>query len=340
MAKIVFDCGNGGHRWPWGGWCLTDGTALGGSETAVCMLAETFAKREHHVVILNNCTSMKNSGLIYENVHYIRYDTDCIPIINIDVLIGQRDINLLRERKAPIQIMYCHDVDHYPHTVRQEDIDNGIFDTIDSFAMLTPSQAARHTLIPDDKKFICPIGIDHKPFEVAESKNIERKPNRAIYFSQPGRGLHKLRELWLEVRKQIPNAELASYWWNPDEFLPSDLANGILPMERCDSYLLAEKISEANLLAMYSTFADECCPATMLLAQRGGAVPIAIAHGGIRDTLHFGHGTDHNMFVTALCNAFRDTSYTDNVRAEMVPWMKDNYKWEQVAEKWERHYNF
>lgn len=329
--RILFHVSTGGPDYAWGPWSLADGVGLGGSETCVVELARHLRVLGHEVTVSNNCHGQREG--FYDGVRYVNALLgEALP--ECDVVIAQRDWQLLERRIAPIQLLYCHDVPVPPHCPTDEEIAVGALANIDGVLLLNDYHAGLYARIPESKKFVLPIGIDHAPFQ---QPFIERIPGRCIYLSHPHRGLGELRYFWPQIKAQVPHATLQACWWEPqffDEYPPNgDL--GILPMKRCGADDLAQEILRADLFTYTSTFGAEISPAATILAQAGGAVPAVICAGGMHETVKFGHKATWVSFPMVVTDALLDRSGLEEIRPQMMAWAREIYAWDATAKRLE-----
>jgi hypothetical protein len=189
--------------------------------------------------------------------------------------------------------------------------------------------------IPEDKLAVIRIGIDQSMCGLPEGV-IQRDPAKVLYFSHPGRGLHKLREYWPEIKRQVPEATLASFWWEPEQFLPPDETLGILPMRSLNYQQIAVETFRAGIFGYPSVFAPEISPATTIKAQMGGAYPVVVIAGGMDETIHFGARTTHEHYIEAMVTALRQSlaGELEEERSIMQKWARKIYSWPTSAEEW------
>jgi glycosyltransferase involved in cell wall biosynthesis len=349
MSHVVIHCGTGGPNYYWDDSTIAQG--VGGSEEQVICFSRELTKRSHNVTVLNNCgqptgfpqlqwishpTSdiLGNTSLVVKpvsscSVNYIPYDQ---PVPACDVLIGWRNYKLLQKRYAPIQILWCHDQPVADHCPSPEAIEDGALDNIDAIWVLNAHHRGLYLEagVPADKLWICEIGVDLTPFDA----QIERIPFRCVYLSHPHRGLYQLRRMWPEVRRRVPQATLQACWWEPEHFLPPDESIGLLQMKQLGAADLAHEIMQSEILAYPSVFHPEISPASTIKAQLGGAVPVVIVAGGMRDTVRYGHKAGWGDYAIALANALTDPNWRAAERARMMPWARGTYGWGAVIEKW------
>jgi len=175
---------------------------LGGAESAVVALLEALAARGHEVSARNHC----NAPVTHKGVGWAPLDS--FPEHEIDLYIANRNAALLRAPlRARRSVFWIHNPAHYltklRHlvplcTARPAIVFSGAYHA---------STLPRWVPIPAAGRVIIPYGIDARfldaePLETAP-------PARAIFTSNPLRGLSWLLDLWeREIAPQAPAAEL------------------------------------------------------------------------------------------------------------------------------------
>lgn len=332
--KIVFACGSGGPGYPWADPLVA--TGIGGSEECVILLSRELAARGHDVWVYNNCADYTG---VYHGVTYRPYQDFEFRSRNEDVLVAWRNWYLLIGSKARHKWLWCHDIPAGCHCPCYEEIvrEDSAFNHIDKFILLNNYHRSVYSHIPDDKIHVIPIGVDTRFYE--SGPDIQREPGRVLYFSHPNRGLDRLREVWPQVRREVPNATLASFWWEPEHWRSPVPELGILPMQKLGHAEIAEECFKADIFGYPSVFAPEISPATTIKAQMGGAYPVVVIQGGMCDTVQFGIRTTQDQFAGELIGALRRSAAGDleMERLKMHQWALDTYSWASVAKRWLSH---
>lgn len=151
--------------------------------------------------------------------------------------------------------------------------------------------------IPEEKLVVLPNGINLERFL---GKEVERQSNRYIWSSSPDRGLDVVLDMWPEIRKIQPDAELNIYygWNNYDKVVEytqdywmkifkdgifhrlEDLKDhGVTWHGRIDQYKLAEEFMKSEY-QFYPGYFLETNFIGGLEAQAGGCIPIISNAGG------------------------------------------------------------
>lgn len=333
--RIVFTCGAGGPPYPWADCSLRDG--IGGSEECLILLARELAELGHDVTVVNNCREWARE---YNGVTYRHYEDTAVHELPTDLLVAWRNWYLLQDSRAAARWLWCHDQPVGCHAPCQAEIDrkDSAFNWIDKVVVLNNWHRELYHIIPDEKIFVCQIGIDQRGYQSNYASQLgERDLTRCLYFSHPNRGLDQLRSVWPRVRQAVPSATLAAYWWEENHYRQPNESIGILPMSRRGPIAMAVQTLACGVFGFPCTFAPEISPATTIKAQAGGCYPVYIEQGGMRDTLKYGRKCGSLAeFETALIDTLRLSqmgALNDN-RIEMIAWARDFYSWPLVAEQW------
>lgn len=328
--KVVFNCSSGGPAYFWADPSVEDG--IGGSEECVILLARELAALDHDVTVYNNCGDKAG---VYNGVTYIPY-TEEIP--SCDVYIAWRNWHLCEGRREVFKWVWCHDIPQGVHCPSEQEIRDGALNWIDKFVVLNDYHQGLYVTagIPEDYTLVAPIGVDIELFDVEE----ERDPARVIYFSHPGRGLDRLRDLWPQIHEAIPSASLAAFWWEPEHFRSYRSEQNILPMQNLGYRQVAAECLKAGIFGYPCVFAPEISPATTIKAQMGGAYPVVVMQGGMVDTVKFGVQCSQETFAQEIISALRKSiaGELEPERTEMMAWARSAYSWKSVAEQWSKNW--
>lgn len=328
--NITFLCGSGGPNYPWEGSHLQKG--IGGSEESLIRLAEVLAVRGHEVIVCNNC----EVPLYYRGVYYFPC-SDMVCLQNTDVAISWRNWTLLKDIQAKLKLHWTHDIPVGRHCPSVEEWDAEASSLINKVICLNSYHASIYTSIPEDKKAVIPIGLTSHLYQ---GDDMRRNPCRAIYFSHPNRGLDQLRAIWPQVHQKVPTAVLMAYWWEPEHFREPNREIGIQPMRALGEVEIANEIKLSGIFAYPSCFDPEIAPATCTKAQAGGAVPVVIPKGGMRDVLQYGIQCENlEGFTRELINMMLDFKRQSEMRYQMQAWAQATFDWTSIALQWEELFN-
>jgi 2-polyprenyl-3-methyl-5-hydroxy-6-metoxy-1,4-benzoquinol methylase/glycosyltransferase involved in cell wall biosynthesis len=286
---------------------ITEG--LGGSETALCKMAEQFASREWDVRVYaglggglrSDQVSFGGAGQPKGQVLYAPA-TFWDPGETADLFVSSRlpeafDYTI----DAPNRLLWLHDADYGDR--------------------LTMERAARTTgtlvmsefqseLLQEKYPFLENIYVTRNAIE-PKFFDKEVRPRKPIvaYTSSPDRGLDVLLECWPEIHKQVPEAELHHCYapvyhemrqQRPDlqqfheTIIELSKADGVVAHDPMTQMQIAELYQDAAVWAYpsWTTLSKQPFPEISCIsaveAQAGGAVPVCLAYGALRETVKSG----------------------------------------------------
>ena len=188
-------------------------TGIGGSEEAVIYLAKELKKLGHEVTVFCACGDLEgeHDGVEYKNFwHFNKNDV-------YDILISWRQNIFPAGITANKKIVWLHDVPF------KNDWDAKSVEDVDKIIVLSSYHRTLLPEVPDDKIYVSTNGINIPDFLAADQKGIERNPNRIIYGSSYNRGLEHILDMWADIRKECPMAELhIFYGWNTFDSMNAD----------------------------------------------------------------------------------------------------------------------
>ena len=193
------------------------------------------------------------------------------------------------------------------------------------------------------------------------AEEVERKPHRVLYTSAPNRGLLCLLEMWPEIRKKVPDAELYwAYGWqtydkaaqhNPQMQSYKKLVvdklkqEGVHDLGRIGHEELAKVMLSGSVWAYPTEFTEISCITAMKM-QAAGVVPICTTVAALDETVQHGIKFDVANIYT---NEEAKTTYIDQVvkiltegyagREEMQTWAREFYGWNTVASEWSQEFS-
>lgn len=281
---------------------------LGGSETALIKLAESFAA--NHDTLCTTFGRIDNPGY-YNGVRYRQADA-FIPDVRQDAYIAWRWPEAADLPMKGRMILWMHDTD--------------------AGDRLTPARAYRfdkivvlsewhreHMLrtypwLGASKLVVIGNGVDPERFTVGE---VTREPLRVAYTSSPDRGLDVILEhIWPKVTEAVPDAELHVYYgWNNFEALKGAypqlgafqqkiaqllLQNKNVVMHgRVTQEAIATELRKASVW-LYPTYFSETYCISAVEAQLAGAIPVTNNLAALDETVKAGeviHGDVHDPKV-------------------------------------------
>ncbi len=175
---------------------------LGGAETAFVALAEALAQRGHQVAVRNRCPA----ALLYKGVHWAPLSGE-IPSA-CDLYIGNRGHRVMGlVRHARRRLFWLHNPAGYlkkPRNLWRLARYRPILITTGAYHATTVPR-----WLPCGGRRIIPYGVLDR-FRAAPPR--EPPPPRAIFTSNPLRGLDWLLDLWVaRIAPAVPEAELHIY---------------------------------------------------------------------------------------------------------------------------------
>lgn len=196
-SRVDIFCGPG-----WEAWSPTDieTKGLGGSETAAIRLGEKLADEYGCIVtVYGECAPGAAGQVLYR--HHTSFD----PTNERDLFICSRVPQIFeRNINTKASLLWAHDVDFGPGLKPE------YMEKIGKIMCLSrwhhDHLLETYDFLTSDDLYITRNGIEPSYFNPPEG--MERNPHRACYTSSPDRGLDILLEIWPDVRKQVPDAEL------------------------------------------------------------------------------------------------------------------------------------
>ncbi len=190
---------------------------------------------------------------------------------------------------------------------------------------------------------------------------MDRNNHWCISTSSYDRGLQHLLEMWLDVKKEVPDAELHIFygWTLFDQFYhdnPSSMqwkekmeammkADGVTHHGRVSQPEIEEWYKKCGIWA-YSTHFGEINCISALKAQCWGAIPVVTNWAALQTSVKWGKKVDGDIYEPetkeaykkALIEALKDEKWQEETRREMMPEAKKLFSWEKVAESWDEEF--
>ena len=187
-----------------------------------------------------------------------------------------------------------------------------------------------------------------------------QKPIKMLYASSPDRGLEHLLNMWPEIKKQLPTAELHNCY-GFDLFLKGYSNNQVMMkwydkmqilLKQEDVYdygrLSKEKLDEitANCdLWVYPTHFGETNCITALRSQSLGCVPVTINLGALEDTVFSGIKLEGDIndpavqkeYVQELVALAKNSERLKEEKLKAIEGAK-KYAWENIANEWVKYF--
>ena len=324
---------------------------LGGSESAMCYLAEHLARLGHKVILLTRLSQKSTKrGVI------------CIPLDKItnDILVS---LDILVVQNSPLQGIkikkYLHPktklvlwTQHAHDQPAVSPLANPLIQQLfDAFVLISQWQLDSYISsfkLPKNK-----CTILHNAVSPAFENLIFKKtlPPILVYTSTPFRGLDLLIRLFPSIRKAIPGITLRIYssmqvYQTPKELEQKDYGDlyrlcgeteGVEYKGSISQSKLAKELRAVSILAYPNTFAETSCISVMEAMAAGcqvitsdlGALPETTA--GFANLIPMNPNYSQN-FIDATIAALENP--TD--RSKQVAFANRNYTWTKRALEWHR----
>jgi glycosyltransferase involved in cell wall biosynthesis len=355
---VVFACSHTPEKWspP-----FADKRGIGGSETAVIAVAKGLAKKGHRVRVFCDCDE---PGL-HQDVEYRAIEELMGAEGSPDVLVAWRDAMLLEggfypHLKPRAKMVWAHDLEVANLTHARSLTANRVV-AVSEWHKKRLCKA--HNLHPDQVA-ASRNGIDLWRFDRGyQGKRVKRNPHKVVYSSSPERGIPSLLDMWPEVRKRVPDAELHVFYgvdgWKSiakkfgSQLALGHIANlmgrlrmmeplGVRTRGRIDQRQLALEFMSAGVWAMPTWFEETSC-LTSMESQAAGLRIVTSPVGaleettGDRATYVVGDWLSEEYqaeFVERLVEAL-GAPEEDEERERSRKFARANFSWEGVVEQWD-----
>lgn len=321
-------------------------TGIGGSEEAVIYLSRELVKLGFDVTVFNSCGDFEGD---YHGVHYRNY-VYFNPNDEHNILIAWRNNIFQYGVKAKKRIVWLHDVVPNDWFRTKDEIES-----VDSLVVLSEfHKSIIPETFPREKIYVSRNGINLADFEM---NGVVRNPHRLIYTSSYDRGLVHLLDIWKDVKKEIPDAELhCFYGWETydkmvkrgaikdDSFkqylLPLLAQPGINDHGRVGHKQLVKEFQKSGIYAYPSHFAEISCISAMK-AQAAGAIPVVTNYAALSETVKIGfkvdgkagEGDTNERYKRTLIDLMKETEKHEEYR-KMLEKHKPTFGWSAVAKEW------
>ena len=251
-----------------------DRRGVGGAETSIIYLARELYKSNYNVRVYSDCLRPgRYDGVWYK--HYRDFHKDMTDLNGCDSLIISREQAILLaepdlKQKYNIKqlVLWAHDMATDPAWVGFE-VTASKFDTVVMLSEFHKNELfERYPGIASKTNFvIIGNGVNSNLYK----KDIKKIKGRCIYSSTPFRGLDLLLEMWPQIKKRVPYAELYIFssikhygeqyddspWdclYTAAKQMPGVVYHGSVLQSR-----LAEEQLKAELLLYPNTFKETYC---------------------------------------------------------------------------------
>ena len=179
-----------------------------------------------------------------------------------------------------------------------------------------------------------------------------------IYTSSYDRGLGHLLDIWPDVVKEVPDAQLhIFYGWELFVKFYSDNPammqwkqqmdkkmeyKGITNHNRVGQVEMEEWYKKCGIWAYPTHFGEISCISAMK-AQAWGAVPVVIDLAALKETVKYGFKVEgdiyeeevQELYKENLINALKNPEILNKIRPKMMKWAKEKFTWKNVAKQWD-----
>lgn len=304
---------------------------IGGSETAVIEMAKRWGQAGYEVVVYGDVEEERTFGNVrYVPAYQINWSDE------FDIFISWRNIGVFSEIdiKAEHSFLWLHDV---PNPI---DFTHKELDKIEKVIVLSNYHRSLLPDIPDEKMYITSNGIDS---ELIEKVQAERNLKQVIYASQPIRGLEFLLDIWGDVKKEVPDAELVwAYGWNnydimiergvgDKEFKDKMVARikelGVKDLGRLGKKDLYKAFKSSGVFAYPTSFPEINC-IVVQEAQACGCYPITTGMAALAETQLVGDKVKLEDFKNKLISTLKTPTTVDGT------FFLDRFGWDGIAKNW------
>jgi len=182
-----------------------------------------------------------------------------------------------------------------------------------------------------------------------------------FYGSSYDRGLQHLLEIWPDVKKAVPEAQLhICYGWQLFEKFHKDNPSSMMWMEKMKKMMTYEGIVDHDRLTQdqtaelmktcgvwaYPTHFGEINCINALKAQAYGCEPVVVNYAALTQTVKYGRKVEGDIydeetkeeFKKELIDALKNPM-PDDKRKEMMAWAEKTYSWDTIVTHWDKEFN-
>jgi glycosyltransferase involved in cell wall biosynthesis len=339
-------------------------TGIGGSEEAVIHTAELLGQRGHQVSV--NIPGAQ--GQKFGSVRYDDYNSLCGQVIDVGVMwrFPEFAANLAASPEnfgLPANFKFCARRSYlWLHDDMQAERVLGNAHLYHKVMVLSNAHRQFYSQLPDDRILVSSNGIDLAQFDSDEN---ERDPYLIVYGSDYERGLATLLSSWPAIKKSVPQCRLnVFYGWQTVETLFPERAKvlhreldpllcqpDVTHLGRINHQAVATQYMRAGVWAYPCRYLEISCISAMK-AQAGGAIPVVIPMGALREVVQFGFHTHRGYdgiaptevgeleteWLDGLITLLSSPAEQTRIRQTMIPPSKARFSWSAVADQWEREF--
>ncbi len=337
---------------------------LGGSQSAMCYLAEAMAHQGHEIFLFNNTTQ---TGIFRQ--------VNCFPLNNIplevlqslDVLIilnfagGGLHLKTLIGTKTKLILWTQHAADQSAMANLNNQAEKDVYDMIVFISEWQRQQFINTFNIPPNKTHILRNAIA-PAFEqlFPHNTNIlsqKTQPPIIAYTSTPFRGLNILLDVFPRIRENVPGTILKVYSsmkvyqtsTQEDQEEYGDLyrqcqeTEGVEYIGSIPQPELAKQLKSITVLAYPNTFAETSCIAVMeamasgclIITSQLGALPETTANFGTLIPIHNDNWELYKKhFIDTTIDILKHTEYQEEHLREQIDYINHHNTWKNRATEW------
>lgn len=187
-----------------------------------------------------------------------------------------------------------------------------------------------------------------------------RNLKKIINTSSADRGLEHLLEMWPNIHKAVPDAELEWFygWELFDKFYSNNPASmawkakmlellsqpGIVKHGKLSQPEIEEEMKTCGIFAYPTHFGEINCMSA-LKAQAFGCEPVVVNYGALQETVQWGRKVEGDIYDDETKEEFKKqlidallNPMSDEKRVDMMNWAKEKYAWEKIAHSWDEEF--
>jgi len=332
MAAIVFlDATT-----PFSGASLREGS-LGGIQSGTVFLAEAMARAGHSVRVLN----MIEAPVTVENVSYEPFEGAVRAGVTADAAISNNRASLLAKVKARTRIIWFRNPTKFSRLLKKGDLAAVL--SLRPHAVLLGAYHASKTpgWIPFASRVVIPHGVD--PLFRRSEPSQEAPGPRAIFVSQPYRGLDWVMEVWRDrIKPHAPEGAELHVFTPKVHQIPGGRDelkhDGIIVRGSLSKSDLARELQEARVM-LYPGHRDETFCNAAAEATAAGLPVVTRGFGSLSDRIEHGH----TGFIAEDAEAFARNAL--EVLSDEARWLELHRaclsdpgvkSWDVRVKEWER----
>ncbi len=185
-----------------------------------------------------------------------------------------------------------------------------------------------------------------------------RNLKRIIYTSSYDRGVQHLLEMWPDIRKAVPDAELECFygWQLFDKFYHDNPASmswkakivellgqeGIIKHGRLSQPELAKEMQTCGIWAYPAHFAEINC-ISAIKAQAYGCEPVVVNYAALQETVKWGRKVEGDIYDEETKEEFKkqlidalNNPMSEEDREMMMLDTTIKYGWDKIAKDWDK----